>query len=329
MKNQGTPLPAIPGDLQAAFATNFLQKIYPHDLFPRQWFPDLDAIVSGLFREAWEQDADFRKGLAAADESRAGEMITAGLGLTSLLARQPRALVLIYRQMICGFIRRLHRRPDESQDIIQEIFARLLSGKLAKIQEKFDDHFSPLPSFTSYFMVCIRNMYVDIVREGRNLAMKRDDVPLQVLENEPGKHPPTCQSAFLAEEFAKLHAILQLHPSSRYKILLCLKLKCRCTLSGTDARLCFPDCSPDDIGRLGADFRNVNDRDLYKAIVQVFNRHEAKPILADTLRKWIENKTNLLIDHMNRLHGETIYDSENITDLLTLFFSEENTHGRP
>jgi DNA-directed RNA polymerase specialized sigma24 family protein len=306
-----------------------MQKIYPHDLFPRQWFPDLDAIISDLFREAWEQNADFRKGLAAADVSRTSEMVTAELGLTSLLARHPRALVLIYRQMISGFIRRLHRRHDESQDIIQEIFARLLSGKLAKIQEKFDDHFNPMPSFTSYFMVCIRNMYVDIVREGRNLAMKRDDVPLQVLENEQGKYSPTCQGAFLAEEFAKLRAILQLHPSSRNKIVLCLKLKCRCAVSGSDARLCFPACSADDIGRLGADFRNVKDRDLYQAIVPVFNRHEAKAVLADTLRKWIENKTNLLIDHMNRLHGETVYDSENIIDLLTLFFSEEKTNGRP
>ena len=324
MDNQENHLAAIPSGLESEFQKTISQRIFPHDLFPRHWFPDLDAILSGLFREIWKNDRDFRNGLAAADQTQAAEMIEAELSLNSILARHPRAVIMIYRQLITGFIQRLHPRPNERQDILQEIFTRLLSGKLAKIQNKFDANFKQTTRFTSYFMVCVRNMYVDIVREGRNLPMKRADVPLQILEMEPHSRTRTCQTTLLEEEFDKLRVILQLLPTSRDKIRLCLKLKCRSAVTAAAARRCFPACSPDDILQLGADFRNTKDRELYKAIAPVFNRYEAKPVLADTLRKWVESKTSLLIAHLNRLHNQNVYDGKNITDLLGLFFGEED-----
>ncbi len=328
MSHPGDPSDVIPAGLQSVLQKTVSLKLYPHDLFPRQSFPDLDAIVSGLFREIWESHANFRIGLSAADETRAGEMIAAELSLPSILARHPRTLVMIYRQLISGFVRRLHRRQDERQDILQEIFVRLFSGKLAKIQNKFDANFKQMPSFTSYFMVCIRNMYVDIVREGRNLLMKRNDVPQEVLEMVVPSRAQTCQTAFLDEEFSKLRIILQLHASCREKIELALKLKFRFGVTAHDVRCCFPSCSTAEIQALSADFRNTRDRDMYQAIVPVFNRHEPKPVRPDTLRKWAESKTSLIVSHLNRLHQATVYDSENIADLLGLFFKEDDDHDK-
>ena len=313
----------VPGYVAALLGKAIHTLAYPDEFYPRQWFPDLDGVVTELFGETWRSDPDFRKKLSAASETQANDMIVAVLGLPSLLANRPQALLLIYRQMITGFIRRLHRRQEECPDIVQEIYARLLSGKLAQIQKKYDARFGPTPYFTSYFMVCVRNMYIDVVREGRNLMMKGSEVPMQA------PHPAySVQTAFLDEEFAKLRAILQLHPASRGRILLCLKLKCRLPVTAADVRRCFPGCSAQDILQLGADFRSSRDRDMYRAVVSAFNRNEDKPVQADTLRKWVENKTNLLVTHMNRLHREDVYDSENITDLIALFFTGENAHAQ-
>jgi len=323
MSAPGCQANVIPTGLESLFLETVSQKLYPHDLYPRAWFPDLDDIISAKFRETWDDKPDFRKGLLAADEGRAGEMIAAELGLPSIMTRHPRALVMIYRQLITGFIQRLHRRQEERQDIAQEIFARLLSGKLAKIRDRFDINYNPAPSFTSYFMVCIRNMYVDIVREGGNLLMKRDDISQKAFETDVSTRTQACQTAVLDEEFAKLRIILQLHGSIRDKIRLCLKLKCRFPVTAADTRRCFPSCSADDIGLLGSDFRSMNDRDMYRSVIPAFNRFEAKPVQADTLRKWVENKSNLIVSHLNRLHQSAVYDSENVIDLLGLFFKEE------
>lgn len=321
--SHGNPLTAVPAAVGFMFQKIVCQELYPRDRYPRHWFPELESIVGGLFKEAWNANPDFRSVLTGADESRAVEILAAELSLPSILARHPHALVMIYQPLISGFIRRLHRRRDETEDILQEILVRLFAGKLARIQSKYNNNFQQMPRFTSYFMVCVRNMYVDIVREGGNLMIKRDDVPQQVLEMPTRDLAQTCRDAFLDEEFVKLRIILQLFPSSREKMILCLKLKCRFAVTAADVQLCFPCCSADDIKLLGADFRSIRDRDMYRSVISIFNRFESKPVQADTLRKWVESKAYLLIGHLNRLHGEKVYDSENITDLLNLFFKDE------
>lgn len=301
-----------------------LDRIYPPSLYPRQWFPELESIARDLFRRIWQADAALRERLSGAAADAAADEISALLGLPALLSRHPQALVMMYRQMISGFIRRLHRRPEERQDITQEVFSRLLSGKLTQIRSRFNSSFGPAPSFTSYFMVCVRNMYIDIVREGVNLPMKRCDLPLAVLEGGIPSPLQSSSSAFMDEELAKLRAILRLHPSSRDRITLSLKLKCRLSVSEGDIRRCFPTCSASDILELRADFRRRRDRDVFRALAAVFNRHEARPVQADTLRKWVDSRARLVIAHMNRLHGRYVYNGDNIGDLLSLFFAEED-----
>jgi DNA-directed RNA polymerase specialized sigma24 family protein len=320
---QGVPA-RVAGLARRAIAT----RAYPCAAYPRQWFPDLDEIVFRRFGESWLAEPGLRKRLLAADDERASDIIVARLGLPALLAEHPRSLLLIYRRMISGFVHRLHRRREECPDIVQEIYARLLAGKLFQIQKKFDAGFGPAPSFTSYFMVCVRNMYIDVVREGRSLMMKGVEIPMPAVAGDELSPVQALRSACLDEEFAKLQAILQLQPAGRERILLCLKLKCRLPVSAADVRRCFPGCSAEDISLLGADYRSRRDRDMYRAVVAAFNRNEARPVKADTLRKWVENKSGQLAVHMNRLHREDVYDSENISDLIALFIAREESHGQ-
>jgi DNA-directed RNA polymerase specialized sigma24 family protein len=279
-----------------------------------------------LFQQEWQVHEHIRQRFLTADTEQAAVLIDKMLNLPSLLTEYPQTLVMIYRKLITGFIQRLHRRQKEREDIIQELLTRFLADKIFRIQKKYDANFSQMPSFTSYIMVCVRNIYIDIVREGKFLMLKRDSEPMRLREMEFSTAETPLQNALLEEEYAKLKDILQLHPSCQGKIILCLKLKFRLTVYSADVKRCFPNCSPDDIAQLGRDFRTKKDRDMFKAIIGVFNRHEANPVQADTLRKWIENKITVIIDLMNRMHHAAVYNSKNISDLISLFFQERDAH---
>ena len=158
--------------------------------------------------------------------------------------------------------------------------------------------------------------------------LKRNSETIESRQMEFTAAENPLQSAVLAEEYEKLEAILQLHPSQRWRIILCLKLKLRFPVHSDDVRRCFPNCSPDDITPLSRDFRASKDRVMYKAIVPIFNRYEKNRVQADTLRKWVEGKITLLITHLNKMHQASVYNSKNIPDLLSLFFQERYGHDQ-
>jgi DNA-directed RNA polymerase specialized sigma24 family protein len=316
----------IPPALITLLNKNISENLYPHDKYPRQWFPELDSILLKLFQEEWAAHADVRQGFFTADATQTSALLDKMLSLPSILDKNPHTLVMIYNKLISGFIKRLHRRPEEQEEIIQELLTRFLADKIFKIQIKYDANFSKMPSFTSYFMVCVRNIYVDIVREGKFLMLKRDAKPMTAREMDFSTADTPLQSAILEEEYAKLQAILQLYPACQGKIILCLKLKFRLSVYSSDVKRCFSHCASDDIAQLTQDFRIKKDRDLYKTIVSVFNRHEEHPVQADTQRKWIENKITIIIEQMNRMHHAAVYNSKNIADLFSLFFQEKDGH---
>jgi RNA polymerase sigma factor (sigma-70 family) len=316
----------VPPALITLLKKTISENLYPHDKYPRQWFPELDSILLKLFQEQWEALEDVRRSFFGSDQTQTAALIEDMLCLPSILAKHPHNLVMIYRRLISGFIQRLHRRQEEREDIIQELLSRFLADKIFRIQKKYDANFSQMPSFTSYFMVCVRNIYVDIIREGKFLMLKRNAEPMRYREIDFPTAETPLQSAILEEEYAKLQAILQLHPTQQRKIILCLKLKFRLPVHSADIQRCFPNCSTDTIAQLSLDFRTKKNRDMYKAIVPVFNRYEKKPVQADTLRKWVENKITVIIKLMNRMHQDTVYNSKNIVDLLSLFFQERDIH---
>ncbi len=117
------------------------------------------------------------------------------LNFRNLLENHPQTVVLIYQKYIKKFIAYKHANPDENEDIFQEVITRLIADKIYKIQKKYDFNFKTfdssenlknlkkISSFTSYLMVTVRNIYIDIMRERniRPLTTKGvegiDDVP--------------------------------------------------------------------------------------------------------------------------------------------------------
>lgn len=297
-------------------------SLYPPERFPRHWFPDLEATLVNLFRQNWQTNVQIRQVFAEANEQKTIHVINEMLSFEAILAKNPRALVMIYLKLISRFVQRFHQKREERSDLIQEILTRLLADKIFKIQKKYNADFNKLPSFTSYFMVCIRNIYIDVVREGKNTVQQKNMQPLPELETMPALAENTMDELLLEDEFEKLKAIFQLQVTNRYKIKVCLKLKYRLPLSTSDIHPCFAAVSSQEIAMLCQDFRFTKDLKMFKTVVSVFNAHDPKVVKADTLRRWVENKTNEIIAQLNRMHQATIYNHTNFSDLLGLYFQK-------
>ncbi|MCK4942169.1 MAG: hypothetical protein KAS65_01265, partial [Candidatus Aminicenantes bacterium] len=192
------------------------------------------------------------------------------------------------------------------------------------IQELYDFKFKKNPSFTSYFMVTVRNIYIDIIREGKNKMLRTvnlDDIRQPLLET---NLEFTSNRLFIEEELTKLHFIFRMYYKSQPKIELCLKIKFRIPVTPGDILKCFPHCSAYDISQLSHDFRFKKDKRVFESIIGIFNRNEGKQNKSDTLRKWITVKIDEIILHLNRTHNDQVYNQKNIPDLVNLYYQNKN-----
>jgi DNA-directed RNA polymerase specialized sigma24 family protein len=304
------------------------KKLYPEDIFPETLFPDLNIILVDLYRTLIQSNHKLLKtvqetGINKIVEQKAEEISS----LEYLLKNHPQIIVKIYHYLIKKYVQVKHLIPDDREDIFQEIITRLLSNKMFKIQKHFKFNLKKRPSFTSYLMVIVRNIYVDIFRENKMRIMKTvDHQEFQPYENDSGFFSPS-NHLFVEEEYTKLHTILKMYHHSRFRIELVLKIKNRIPVTTKDIKKCFPDCSLQNIRILSQDFRFKIDRDVFEIIVPVFNQYEQKKNKSDTLRKWISVKIDEIISHLNHTHNHSVYNNENINDLFCLYYQKNQFSG--
>jgi len=303
------------------------QELYPEADYPVHLYPDLSTVLWDCFSR-WLKDHPDRRS-EQEDESTIAALAREVLVFRNVLSAFPQAPALLYRTYIKRFIRyqlsRTSTDPEEWEDIFQEVMTRLISGKLDRIRERFD--FSYLgelkkSTFTSYLMVTIRNIYMDILRERKIRPLTSGEIhPIEEVLNSAkveGEH--MLNRLVLEEEFKKLRALLALHFRSRSRLELCLKLKCRIQPTLDDVRACFPSCTADDAGELCGDFTALKDKHLFDKVIDVFNRCEGRVNKSDTLRKWVSVKVDEMIDHLNHTHGAMVYTAANFIDFVMLYF---------
>jgi len=180
--------------------------------------------------------------------------------------------------------------------------------------------------FTSYLMVTVRNIYMDIIRErkvrpltsGEFLTM---DETIDIYEDKQ-----MWSKLLINEEFQRFQTILALYYKSRPRLELCLKLKCRVLLTGNDIHQCFPRCSHDDFKTLEQDFKGIRDKKLFDIVAPVFNRNERTDNRSDTLRKWVSIKVDEITAHLNQSHGCDVYNSKNFVDFVSLYYQQYNVN---
>ena len=332
------------------------QQLYPEKEFPKNLFPDLTSVLFDCFIDVIRTREDLQKVYRQSSETARLEKLARDiLVFRNLLENYPQTVVLMYRTYIKKFIKYRHPRTDDWEDIFQEVMTRLISGKIYRIREKFDfsyqyrdsskkkvvsrsdednDNGKKISFFTSYLMVTVRNIYMDIIRErkvrpltsGEFLAM---DETFNIYEDKQ-----MWSELLINEEFQRFQTVLALYYKSRPRLELCLKLKCRVPLTGNDIHRCFPRCSHDDLMTLVQDFKGVRDKKLFDIVAPVFNRNERTDNKSDTLRKWVSIKVDEITALLNQSHGCDVYNSKNFVDFVSLYFQRNDvdqvkTNGNP
>jgi hypothetical protein len=306
-------------------------ELYPAEKFPPKHFPDINAILFDLFIEVIKHQTNLWALYNSGQEhDRIKEAAREILNFRNLLENHPQTIVLIYQKYIGKFITYKHLNPDEREDIFQEVITRLIADKIYKVQKKYDFNFKEISSFTSYLMVTVRNIYIDIIRERNIRPLTTKGV--EEIDDVPDKYgdKKMINSLMLKEELVKLQTILIMYYKSRAKLELCLKLKYRIPVTRKDVETCFPACSDEDVKTLTQDFKFTRDKRIFEKILSVFNHHEARKNKSDTLRKWINVKVDEIIRHLNRTHGSKVYSSKNFADFITLYYQNikgDNTHA--
>ncbi len=306
-----------------------IKELYPAEKYPKNLFPDIHLLLFNLFLEAAKTRRDlpelyrqYKKTAAPGSKKKqkwaaAGEEI---LGFKNLLINHPRTVVMMYRKYIERFIFYKHGSQDEREDVFQEVITRLIEDKIYKIREKYDFKTKNFSTFTSYLLVTVRNIYIDIIRE-RNIR------PLTAGELEPAdnlfdgdKNGDMMNKLLIDEELLKLRTIIKMYYRIRPKLELCLKLKYRIPVEKDDTRSCFPNCSRTDEETLTRDFKRVKDKTMFENVVGVFNLHEGRHSQSDTIRKWVFVKIDEIVSHLNRTHNAVVYNRKNVGELVLLYY---------
>jgi DNA-directed RNA polymerase specialized sigma24 family protein len=307
---------------------------YPETEYPITLFPDRVEVLWNCFSQALADIPELRKTYKDTYPDNLGaleSLVKERLEFQNLLQHHPQTVVMLYQTSIKKFIRYQQSRSrglsDEWEDLFQEVITRLISGKIQRIREKFDFSYSDgikKSTFTSYLMVTVRNIYMDIIRERQVRPLTSGDYrPIdEVHDLYKDKHEAKhmLNRLVMDEEFSKLRTVLALHYRSRQRLELCLKLKCRLTVTKKDVKQCFPACNRNDIETLALDYKSIKDNRLFDEVVAVFNRNEGRKNKSDTLRKWISIKVDEILEHMNRTHTSNVYTPKNLLDFITLYY---------
>jgi DNA-directed RNA polymerase specialized sigma24 family protein len=318
------------------------QQLYPEKAFPRNLFPDLPSVLFNCFTDVIQSREDLRKAYRQSMEtSRLERMAHDILVFKNLLENHPQTVVLMYRTYIKKFIRYRHPHTDEWEDIFQEVMTRLISGKIHRIREKFDfnyqyhdsskrenasstdndvDKGEKISFFTSYLMVTVRNIYMDIIRERKVRPLTSGEFQTMDETIDIYEDKQMWSRLVINEEFQRFQTVLALYYKSRPRLELCLKLKCRVPLTEHDIHQCFPCCSMDDHKILEQDFKGLRDKKLFEIVASVFNHNERTENKSDTLRKWVSTKVDEITAHLNQSHGCEVYNSKNFVDFVSLYY---------
>ncbi len=304
-----------------------IKKLYPKEKFPANLFPDIYPLLHDFFKKSVnsrENGRDFCPD--DKEKKKIEEIVIKNLNFEILLNRHPQTVILIYRKCIEKFIFYKHRNRHEREDILQEIITRLIEDKIYKIREKYNFNLKNSFTFTSYLMVTVRNIYIDIIRERciRPLTGSRCQ-PIDNLFNEY-ENDNMMNKLLVEEEVLKLQTIIKLYYKLRPKLELCLKLKYRIPLAKEDTYRCFPQCSRTEIETLSQDFKRMKDKTMFERVSGVFNRHENKKSKSDTIRKWIFVRIDEIISHLNRTHNAAVYNRKNVGELVSFYYHQP---GRP
>ncbi len=237
-----------------------------------------------------------------------------------LLKNNPRQLILelqgLINIIINQFIRSGKFNFTERDEIKQQINEELLS-RIPKIQSQFQGK----SLLRTYLSVVIRNICNEIIRKADKTKYVNFD---QIIINDVISE--TMDFLLFEEEMDRLKKAIGFYYKQKSKLILCLKLKFKMPLNIEDFTSINKNFKKKDfetfVGQI-APYLNCPENRINSALSEIFNKFENKGGTADSLRKWIDNKINELIEVLNGNPPASKYNKETLQILFEKSYYKE------
>ncbi len=237
-----------------------------------------------------------------------------------LLKNNPYQFILNHQKLIESiihlFIRSGRFAFEELNDIKQQVNEELL-GKIHKIRDQF--HGKSL--LTTYLTVIVRNICIEILRKKNKLYC--------VSLNESIIHyagDDAINTLVIEEEIDRLQKTIQLYYRQEWKLLLCLKIKFKMGFDFDSFRTIYKQITKADfedfIGFVQP-YEGCSEKTLFIGLARLFNKYEDKEITPDSLRKWVTDKINQIIEVLNGRPPTSKYNRETFQILFEKSFHKE------
>jgi RNA polymerase sigma factor (sigma-70 family) len=241
-----------------------------------------------------------------------------------LLFNDPNSLVERYQKtigiVVNKFVYSGFFTVDERDDVIQYVNEKLLSEKIAKMQQQY----KPLYFVVTYVSKIVYNLCLEYSRKKKRARREETCIDLARLEIADGGN--LSDMMIIKEECDRLSAILRTYDTDRPRIELALKVVLGIGITERDVLNVYPQASEEDVQHLidgcnaESELDRKTDKELYRAITQMTNKYENKMNSADALRKWISARINEIIELLNGTHKTANYSKETLKILCQYYY---------
>lgn len=226
----------------------------------------------------------------------------------------------VMKRVVYKFMKRGFFKGFSVDDLQQELNMAFLTQKMSYIQKNYKPKDGLL---ISYFERAVYNKCIDISK----LSMHQQENRKEALEGymiKPQQANPESQLIFretMNAEMRKLKDYLRMFTRTRFKLLLLLKLYARMVLTKDDVINYCPKIPSKTLNEFlevyGVPYSNKKDKEVYHEVIPIFNVCDQKKNTADALRKWINDRTQELMEALNE-GGKRDYDKEKLKNLIQM-----------
>lgn len=296
--------------------------LFPEKIYSRITYHDLDELLITYFLSVVKISEKKQKIFLSGKIIKIQSLADSILSFDQILKDNPHLIVLLHKGFIERYIRRNQWNRALHDDLIQEVFTRLLQSKIYKICEHYKKNFKKNSNFLSYFSVSLRNTYIEALRSKNIVALMNDDVELTE------KHVIVDENLFgqsmIETEIYRFEKVLKLYHKTKPKLGLCLKLKYGIEININDLIKNFPQYTVEDLKILTGNYDNMSINDIFDEVIHVFNKYDRKMNNGDSLRKWINRTEHELMEKMNIFHTKPIYNNNSFSKLVQVYFTKSD-----
>ncbi len=240
-----------------------------------------------------------------------------------LLQNDPTALVTHYQSIIeivvNKFITRGFFSSDDRMDVIQTVNEQLLEKKMSRIQE----HFNGSVYLSTYFSKVVYNICLEISRRKQRQPKTVSD---EVLRTVAQREWSPEQKLAIRDELLRLEAVLKGIRRRPTRTKISLKLFARVLLNDMDLGEYRKALAKDELAMVRTTFFDpydaLTDKEVYGIIVKLFNKIEDKNNDPDSMRKWLNQVVDRIVEVLNGDPPRSQHNRDSLKILIQMYYEQ-------